>query len=126
LTLACLTSAATLPTVYGPKQDFGGALTFIELRRGPEDAVLAIDMAAMPYRDHYGVGWPEVDNLADLTAIERMHPRTWVVYTTPTRFRAEHLDIWRRLEAEYEEARTFPGTVNGGEVVVMVRARPAE
>ena len=29
-----------------------------------------------------GAGWATVDNLPDLEAIERIHPRTWLVYTT--------------------------------------------
>jgi hypothetical protein len=124
LTLVCLTSAATLPAAYWPKQDFRGALDYVEGARGPRDAVVTVDMTVMPYRDLYGAGWESVDNLPDLSAIERIHPRTWLVYTTPTRLRAEHPDIWGRLESDYEESRTFWGTVGGGEVVVTVRTTP--
>jgi hypothetical protein len=124
LTLACLTSAATLPRAYGPKQDFRGALDHVQSSRGPRDAVVTVDMTVMPYEDLYGAGWSVVDNLPGLEAIERTHPRTWLVYTTPTRLQAEHPDLWHRLETEYEESRTFWGTVGGGQVVVMTRARP--
>jgi hypothetical protein len=126
LTLACLTSAATLPRVWAPKQDFRGALDHVQGSRGPRDAVVTVDMTVMPYRDLYGAGWSVVDNLPDLEAIERIHPRTWLVYTTPTRLQAEHPDLWAHLEAEYEASRTFWGTVSGGEVVVMTRSRPSD
>jgi mannosyltransferase len=126
LTLACLTSAASLPRVYGPKQDFRGALDHVQASRGLTDAVVTVDMTVMPYRELYGAGWSAVDNLPGLEAIERIHPRTWLVYTTPTRLRSEHPDIWRHMDAQYEESRTFPGTVSGGEVVVMTRSRPSD
>ena len=126
LALACLTSAATLPGVYGPKQDFRGALDHVEAARGPGDAVVTVDLTVFPYRDLYGSGWQVVDNLPDLRAIERIHPRTWLVYSTPPRLRVEHPDVWEWLEAEYEESRIFRGTVSGGEVVVMVRSHPPD
>jgi hypothetical protein len=126
LTLVCLTSASMLPTVYAPKQDFLGALEWVEAEKRPGDAVVAVDMAVMPLRELYGAGCQTADNLPGLQAIERIHDRTWLVYTTPTRLKGALPDLWEHLEAEYEESQTFWGTVSGGEVVVMIRPRPPE
>jgi hypothetical protein len=62
--------------------------------------------------------------LPDLREIERNHPRTWVIYTTPTRLRAALPDVWEHLEHRYSLSGTFFGTVHGGEVVVMVTPPP--
>ena len=121
LTLVVLTSASTLPTAYAPKQDFAGAREHVLGALGPGDGVVTLDMASLPLEAVYGLGGQKVDNLPDLLQFERNHTRTWVIYTTPTRLQAELPDIWERLEAEYGTSGTFWGTVNGGEVVVMVR-----
>ena len=124
LTLLCLTSAATLPTAYLPKQDFEGARNHVLGALGPGEAAVTLDMATLPLEEVYGSGWESADNLTGLTEIERIHSRTWVVYTTPTRLRAALPNVWEHLEREYAVAHTFWGTVNGGEVVVAVRPEP--
>jgi len=126
LTLVCLTSAATLPLAYAPKQDFAGARDHLLGALGPADGVVALDMACLPFEALYGFRWETADNLPDLVAIERIHSRTWVIYTTPTRLRAALPDVWEHLEREYGVSGTFWGTVHGGEVVVMVRPPPTD
>ena len=121
LTLVCLTSAATLPTAWLPKQDYRGALEHVEASRSPADAVVTLDMTTMPYQELYTAGWGNVDNVGDITALETHYPRTWVVHSTETRLRAEHPELWDRLQAEYRVSETFWGTVGGGEIVVRVR-----
>ena len=120
LCLVCLTSAATLPRAYQPKQDFQGAREHLLAALQPGDAVVALDMAALPFEALYGSGWKTADNLPGLQEIERIHTRTWVIYTTPTRLKAELPDVWEHLQARYGPSGTFYGTVHGGEVVVMV------
>jgi hypothetical protein len=126
LTLVCLTSAASLPRAYAPKQDFAGARDHVLGASGAGEAVVALDMARLPFEALYGFRWETADNLPDLVAIERIHSRTWVIYTTPTRLRAELPDVWEHLEREYVLSGTFWGTVHGGEVVVMVRPPATE
>jgi len=121
LALVSATSAATLPGVWAPKQDYRGALEHVRASAAPGDAVVTVDMTTMPYRDCYTAGWEAVDNVEELIAIEARHPRTWLVYSTPTRLRAELPELWERLQTEYRESRTFWGTVRGGEIVVLVR-----
>jgi len=118
LILLCAASAATLPRVWAPKQDYEGAMQLVDAQIAPGDGVVTIDMTAMPYADYYGRNWPSVDNVAALQTIEALHPRTWIVYTTPTRMKSEYPELWARLESEYTVVRTFWGTLGGSEVVV--------
>jgi 4-amino-4-deoxy-L-arabinose transferase-like glycosyltransferase len=120
MVLLCLGSAASLARVWAPKQDYEGAMHFLDqqLVAAPSDAVVTVDMTAMPYAEYYGRTWPSVDNVAALQSIEALHPRTWIVYTTPTRMQSEYPELWARLQSEYTVERTFWGTLGGSEVVV--------
>ncbi|HJX86909.1 MAG TPA: hypothetical protein VJ277_05035, partial [Gemmatimonadales bacterium] len=55
-----------------------------------------------------------------LTAIERTHRRTWLLYTFPVRLEVVQPGIWKRLSDRYRRAAEFPGTLGGGAIVVMV------
>ncbi len=120
LGLFCLASAATVPAAWGPKQDFQGAIEFLEAHAGPRDAVVTFDMSALPMRELYGKPWPQVDTLAELGAVERDHPRTWLVLCTPDpRMQALFPTLREHFSRAYVRARAFPGTVGGSEVVVL-------
>ena len=62
-----------------------------------------------------------VDSPAVLSDIEATDPRTWVLYTFPVRLSATYLDLWDKLQAEYRTATVVPGTVGGGDIVIMVK-----
>ncbi|MBI5433514.1 MAG: glycosyltransferase family 39 protein [Planctomycetes bacterium] len=119
--LVCAASAVTLPRAYGPKQDFEGALAFVRANAAPDDGVATIEMTDLPYREFLDAGWDSVKSLDELVELEQRHPRTWIVYCTPTFLAARQPEAWRRLQDEYSEAKVFPGTVGGSEVVVRVR-----
>ena len=137
-------SAFTVPTAYHPKQDYHGAREFIRRVSAPADAVVTVDMSEYIYRRYLepalssrgapprggcagaqnhscaGPGWLAVADARQLSDIEARHPRTWLVYTFPTRLSAVYPDIWSRIESGYTTAATFPGTVGGGTIVVKV------
>ena len=121
LAVACLMSAATVPTAWNPKQDFEGPLELIARERLPGDAVATVDMTVMPYAEYFNSGWPAVDSIEALQALEASHARTWIVYCTPTRMKAAQPEIWSRLERDYAVVGTFWGTLGGSEVVVVRR-----
>jgi hypothetical protein len=123
LALACLMSLATVPVAWLPKQDFAGALAQVERERQPGDGVVTVDMTVMPYRDFYNCAWTPVDNVDALEAQEAQHPRTWIVYCTPTRMKAALPEIWARIERDFRVVGTYYGTLGGSEVVVALRER---
>ena len=121
LVLTCLASASTVPRAWGPKQDFEGALAFVEARRRPGDAVVAVEMTTLPYEELYAAGWSRADSLDELLDVERAHPRTWVVWTVRTHLEAVQPAIWARLQEAYRTVETRYGTIRGLEVVVALR-----
>jgi hypothetical protein len=118
--LAALAGAVLLPRAWKPKQDFEAAARMVELSRGPDDAVVTVDLTVMPYREWLGKDWEVVTETGGLTAIERAHRRTWLLYTFPLRLQVVQPGIWQRLSDRYRRAGEFPGTLGGGAVVVMV------
>ncbi|MGH7474837.1 MAG: glycosyltransferase family 39 protein [Longimicrobiales bacterium] len=120
---AALVILATAPLVvraWGPKQDYLAAGEFIRRSQTDGDAVVTIDMSAVPYAPYAGSGWTEVRTARQLQAIERSHSRTWLVYTFAARLAALQPEIWQRVQTEYRTAAEFPGTVSGGTIVVKV------
>ncbi|HSJ62701.1 MAG TPA: glycosyltransferase family 39 protein [Gemmatimonadaceae bacterium] len=121
LVLGAAASLTTVPRAWGPKQDFEGALAYVESRRAPGDAVVALDMARFTFRRYLGRDWPAAETVASLAAIEAQHPRTWVVYTFPARLEATQPALLHYVRNNYSRAARFTGTVGGGAVIVMVR-----
>jgi hypothetical protein len=121
LTVVLLFSAATVPAAWHPKQDYVSARDYVERVKQPGDAVVTIDMSRYAYQRYVAPHFLGVENEAELDSIERSHQRIWLLYTFPTRLAAVQPGIWSRVQREYTTAAEFPGTVNGGSIVVKVR-----
>lgn len=122
LTLASLlivASALTVPRCYVvPKQDFTGALKFVENARGADDAVVAVGLAAMPYRRYFAPQWLSAQDVSELEDIRREHRRMWVVYTIPLELQQFHPALWSLINSDFEVIKVFPGTLGGGQITV--------
>jgi mannosyltransferase len=122
LTLASLlivASALTVPRCYlVPKQDFTGALKFVENARGADDAVVAVGLAAMPYRRYFAPQWLSAQDVSEFQVIRRQHRRMWVVYTIPVELQQFHPDLWNLINSDFEVIKVFPGTLGGGQITV--------
>ena len=111
-------SVALLPANYRlPKQDYDGALRFIEQSRPADATVVTAGLAVYPFRHYYGRDWRGVETVGELRDIrERAHP-VWIVYAFP-----EYIDraLGETIQRECPPLRIFPGTLGGGDVVVCV------
>ena len=105
---------------YQPKQDYGGALKFLENQRQPGDVVLTVGLTVLPYQQFYKMDWSEVTVAADLDKDQFRGKRTWLVYTMPVVLRAAHPEIMNRIRREFEVVKEFPGTLSGGNIVVAI------
>jgi uncharacterized membrane protein len=121
--LSCLliaASAISIPSVYGPKQDFEGALTYIEEQRKPGDTVITVGLTRFPYKNLYKMDWQEVETKEKLDSIQRRSNRTLLLYTFPSHIKAEYPDIMSSIERNFSLMRQFRGTLNGGTIYVCV------
>ena len=122
LTLASfmiLASAITVPRNYAhPKQDYSGARDFVEAQRGPNDAVVAVGLAGVAYRNYFAPKWSVAQTEAELDAVRRGKPQVWLVYTIPVEVKAYRKEVWQTIQNDFAVVKVFPGTLGGGEVVV--------
>jgi hypothetical protein len=112
-------SLVTVPRNYAmPKQDFSGAKRFVDGRMEPGDRVVAVGLAGDMYSRYFAPDWPVTDETAELEKLQGKGNNLWLVYTLPFQIEAFHPELWQMIQQKYEVVRTFPGTLNGGEVVV--------
>jgi mannosyltransferase len=117
--LMILASAVTVPRNYAhPKQDYSGARDYVESRRGPNDAVVAVGLAGAAYERYYAPSWSVAQTNAELDAARPAGGNIWLVYTLPVEVKAYRPEIWQTIQSDFAIVKVFPGTLGGGEVVV--------
>jgi len=113
-----LASAASLTLNYRyPKQDFEGALRFVEANRGPTERVGFTGVPFDPYAVIMGVSVPMLRTAADVEAL-RTGGRSWLIYTFPRYLTHDSPEVAAIVEHECHQRAVFPGTVGGGDVIV--------
>jgi 4-amino-4-deoxy-L-arabinose transferase-like glycosyltransferase len=122
LVLMIAVSAASLGRAYRyPKQDFSGALKFIESRRRGSEPVLTAGAAAWPYQHYYERDWPKLKDVEEVESICGQGSRVWLVYTFPRYIEDETPGLMDAIHRRFKTVWVFPGTLNDGEVFVCVK-----
>jgi mannosyltransferase len=111
-------SALSARSAYAPKQDFEGALNFINSNSQPGDAIVTVGLATFTYQNLYKVKWKTVESLEALDAVRAATKRTWLIYTFPTHMAAVYPDIMTAIKSDFEFVKRFPGTVGDGTIFV--------
>jgi hypothetical protein len=124
--LLALVLAASLvsliPYYQTPKQDYRGALAFVEQNQGPVDVVSAVGLAAPSYRALYGPHLAFPETAEALAALERDDGSVWVIFTFPRDMRIRFGELFDYIQEHYERQAVFPGTVGDGDIYVLKRA----
>jgi uncharacterized membrane protein len=119
-----LASAYSLKKNYEyPKQDFEGALKFIETEKKDNGPVLTAGATVFPYQQYFGKPWQEVKTPAELEAIVVRGQPVWLVYTFPRYLEAAAPGLPDVIRKEFSVLQVFHGTLGEGDVVV-VRSEP--
>ena len=113
-----LFSALTVPSAYGPKQDYDGALAFLEQNQEPGDAIITIGVTTFPYQNFYKKNWQTVKTLDSLRAVRQTAKRTWLVYAFPVAMQYEYPEIMGSIERDFKMIRRFGGTLKDGTIFV--------
>ncbi len=117
--LLIVAAAVSVPKVYGPKQDYEGAMAFVTAQRQPGDAVVTASIAALPYKNYFHTDWQVIEDAAALSATRSRADRTWFVYTFPPVLQAVLPEVMASLNEDFQVVAQFPGTVSGGTVYVL-------
>jgi mannosyltransferase len=115
-----LVSAASLPFVFGPKQDYLGAMAFVEAERQPGDVVATAGLASFPYQRLYHANWKTVENVEQLNSVRAGAKRTFVLYTLEPVLQSMYPEILANLKDNFRLLRRFPGTLQNGTVFVYI------
>src|SRR5579863_114700 len=103
-----------------PKQDYEGAMQFVETRRGTGEAVVTAGEIGYVYKEYYGKPWTRVENATQLETIRDEGRRVWVLYTFPMYVERKMPGLMDAIRRECTPQQVFPGTVGGGDIVVCV------
>lgn len=112
-------SAVSLERNYRyPKQDFEGAMRFVEAEKRPGDIVVTAGASTYPYHEYYGARWDIAETADKLAGMCRRGQTVWMVYTFPRYLKAGLPEIDRMVHDDFSQVRVFPGTVGDGDVYV--------
>ena len=119
LLLAAVGSALTVPSIWGPKQDYEGVAAWLDEAGLEAGQIAYLSFAYRGFIQYLGVPGNRVETLDELLALEQDTDRMVVVYTLPENLRTAHPDLWAHVQDRYDEARVFGGVITGAELVVM-------
>jgi hypothetical protein len=121
-------SAFALPYGYRyPKQDFEQALRFVEGARKAGDSIAVVGVGtATPYKQYYMRPWPKVDNVEELQSALAAHDAVWLLFTFSSYIVRRDPALMNAIQTGCVPARTFPGTVAGGDIEVFECGRSAK
>lgn len=129
-TLVCLAliaaSATSLRWVYLPKQDYEGAMAYVDANSQPGDHIVTAGLAGFVYSRYYLRDWSEVETGAALAAQRAQAPRTWLLYTFPPVLEAVSPDVMAAVRTDCQSSKEFWGTVGSGNIYVCLFAGSAQ
>lgn len=113
--------ALPLPRLYStPKQDFRGALAWVEAREATDDIVAAAWIAAPPAR-YFEPSVRSARTLEQLEAILEEGRPTWLLTTFQRDMDRFKPELAATIRDHFELRERFPGLVGGGAVLVWER-----
>ncbi len=119
VTVMAILSAAALTIDYKyPKQDFEGAMRFVEAQKAADEPVLTAGLASYPYREYYRKPWEGVTSLEQLQKIRAQGKRVWVLYTLEGYIDVRTPDLMDALRKDCAVQGVFRGTVGNADVKV--------
>ena len=118
-----LLSSLSIPFAYGPKQDYLGALNFVQENRAANDVVVTVSVAAYPYTKLYLTDWHTVTSVDELDELENSYNSIWLVYTFPPVLESVYPDLMKSITSDFSIVKVFPGTVEGGDIIVCKSTR---
>lgn len=120
LVLGVLASALWAAQNYSsPKQDFTGAIAVVEANAAPDDLRASVGLASTPMSKYFRPDWPVLETAADLDRLMAQGKPVWVVYSFAAHTRIHRADVMARLESDFVEVASLPGTLGVGWMTVL-------
>jgi hypothetical protein len=113
LVLAFVSVVASLSNYRYPKQDFEGALRFVEEHRAAHEKIVTVGLTDRVYREYYQRSFENATTLDQFQKIRADGEPIWVLYTMERYIENRAPDLMRMLRSECEAGAIFKGTVDG-------------
>jgi hypothetical protein len=114
--------AVMVPGAWRPKQEFAATAEYIAARRVPGDAVACGPRTYMSLHTYLGMECQRAFSKSELAEIEKAQLGTWFIYAMPELFRYDYPELWSKVHIEYTPVEKLSGTVNGGDIVIMLKS----
>jgi mannosyltransferase len=101
-----------------PKQDFEGAMRFVDAERKDGEIVITAGAATYPYKQYFQKPWESVETVEKLQEICSQGRTVWLVYTFPRYLEDAAPALMKEIRAEFTVIRVFQGTLGGGDVLI--------
>ena len=101
-----------------PKQDYKGAIAFVESRAGEADTIGTTGAGAWPLLEFHERPYQHIETVADLERSRSSGGRMWMVFTFPRYIENEAPEIMTAIDDECVHEAVFPGTIGGGDLIV--------
>jgi hypothetical protein len=117
---ALAVSIRSLPFGYRfPKQDYEGAVRFVEQSKSGEDVAAVVGVTAtVPVLRYLGRPWRTIEHERHLDALPDEGGHVWVLYTFSSYIENGQPELWAALHKRCSGVREFVGTVEGGTISV--------
>ncbi len=113
-----LFSIISIPNIYKPKQDYMGALEYIEAHKHSNEFVVTVGLTKFPYLNYYKMPWEAVNSVEKLESILTEGKTTWLVYTFPIYMESRLPEVWKVIQTQFVTVKSFDGTVGDGDIFV--------
>ena len=112
-------SGLSITRAYAPKQDYLGALNYIQQNYQAGDTVVTVGvMVTFPYKYLYTTDWKAIDTTEELRLIRSRSKRTWLLYTMPVYLELAHADVMAAIRSDFKVVKEFYGTLGGGTLFI--------
>lgn len=118
LLLVAASASALGPNYRYPKQDFVGAMAYLDGHAAPGEPIVTAGGARYPYREYFGRDWEGLETSEHLAELREGGMPVWVVHTMDSYIRADAPALMGVLESECSTSQQFHGTVADGDVTV--------
>lgn len=120
-------SAVPLRAAYlYPKQDYLGAMRFLNEQQQPGEQVVTVGTVTTPYQRYYGRQWELVQTRSQLDTVLLSDHATWLIYSMPNAVRTSQPEVWEVIQSKFTLIQTFPGTLGGGAIYVSKSKDPRD
>ena len=106
-----------------PKQDYSGALTWVDQRRAVTEILAGAGMAGGVYQLYYRPDLPVVLTLDELRTLEQSRKTVWVLFSFTRDMRLRYGPLYDYLQANYRIEAALPGTLDDGTIYIVRRDR---